>query len=102
MSKKLRLGAKLLLLVCLLVPTVILAQVPSFTRGNPCHGESTLYYSDATYTTVVGGNEYICWSGHHVWGQWTPYPIYTYHEQCCSNCAAPPGPPPHGVCGIEP
>lgn len=102
MSNKLRLGCKLLLLVCLFVPTVILAHVPSFTPGNPCHGESTLYYSDASYTTVVGGNEYICWSGHHVWGQWTPYYIYTYHEQCCTNCARPPSPPPHGVCGIDP
>ena len=54
MSKKLRLGCKLLLLVCLLVPVVILAHEPSFSPGNPCHAESTLYYSDTTYTTVVG------------------------------------------------
>lgn len=102
MSDKLRLGCKLLILVVLAVPTLVLAHTPSFTRGNPCHAESTLYYSDASRTTVVGGNEYICWYGHVVWGQWTPHYTYTYHEQCCTVCAGPPGPPPYGVCAIEP
>lgn len=96
MSKKLGLACKLLLLVCLLVPPVILASDTYFGPGQPCHAESTLYYSDATYTTVVGGDEYICWSGHHIWGQRTPYFIYTYHEQCCEVCT------PNGVCGIQP
>ena len=99
MLKKLRSRLRsrwtLLLLAVLLVTPVVLAHVPSFSQGNPCHAESTLYYSDATYTTVVGGNEYICWHGHSVWGQWTPYSTYTYHGACCDTCT-------NGVCGIEP
>lgn len=94
MRNKLRLGSKLLLLAVLLVPTVALAD--SFSRGNPCHAERALYYSDANHTTVVGGNEYVCWEGHYVWGQVTPYYSYQYLGQCCSVCT------PQGVCGIEP
>lgn len=93
MSNRLRLGSKLLLLVVLLVPTVALA-ADSFSRGNPCHAERTLYY-DAT-GVVVGGNEYVCWEGHYVWGQVTPIHTYEYIGQCCSVCT------PQGVCGIEP
>jgi hypothetical protein len=96
MSDKWRLVCKLLLLVILLVPTVVLAHTPSFTYGNPCHEESTIYYSDATYTVVVGGNQYYCWWGHHVWGEWTPYSTYTYHLRCCAthNCV-------QGLCRLE-
>jgi hypothetical protein len=95
MSNKWRIGCKLLLLAILLIPAVALA-ADSYSQGNPCHAESTLYYSDASHTTVVGGNEYRCWDGHYVWGQWTPYSTYTYQGQCCSVCT------PRGVCGIEP
>lgn len=92
MSKKLRLGSKLLLLAVLLVPTVALAD--SFSRGNPCHAERTLFY-DAT--GVVGGDEYVCWEGHYKWGQVTPIQSYEYIGQCCSKCTFP-----QGVCGIQP
>ena len=47
MSNTRRLGCKLLLLGVLLVPTVALA-TDSFSRGNPCHAERTLYYRCAT------------------------------------------------------
>jgi len=94
--KRLRASWRLFLLAALLLPVAVLAHAPGFTRGNPCHAESTLYYSDASLTTVVGGNEYFCWQGHSVWGQWTPYSTYTYNGSCCSTCTS------NGVCGIEP
>ena len=97
MLKKLRSRWTLLLLTVLLAaPVVILAHTPSFSYGNPCHAESTIYYSDATYNVAVGGNEYHCWWGHDVWGQWTPYSIYTYREQCCADSSCR-----NGVCRLE-
>lgn len=95
MMKRLRASWRIILLIALLIPVVALAHTPSFTRGNPCQAESTLYYSDASLTTVVGGNEYICWYGHSVWGQSTPYSSYTHNGSCCDTCT-------NGVCGIEP
>lgn len=66
-----------------------------FAPGHPCLEESTLYYSDATYNTLVGGNEYICWYGHYVWGQYTNYYQYHYYRECCPGyCAGP-------WCGVE-
>ncbi|HEY9283821.1 MAG TPA: hypothetical protein VIP46_10235 [Pyrinomonadaceae bacterium] len=94
MSKKLRLVLGLALLAVLLLPAVVLADF--YTRGNPCHAERTTYYSDATRTTVVGVDEYICWGGHRVTGQRTPYYTYQYLGQCCSVCTS------QGVCGVEP
>ncbi len=95
MLKKLRSRWALLILALSLVPAVVLAG-DYFTRGNPCHAERTTYYSDAGYSTVVGGNEYICWQGHYVWGQATPYFTYEYLGECCSVCTST------GVCGVEP
>jgi hypothetical protein len=51
MMKRLRASWRLFLLAASLLPVVVLAHNPSFTRGNPCHAESTLYYSDASLTT---------------------------------------------------
>lgn len=94
MLKKLWSRWVLLSLILLLVPVVVLADY--FTRGNPCHAERATFYSDASYTTVVGVNEYICWEGHRVWGTTTPYYTYEYLGQCCSVCTNT------GVCGVEP
>lgn len=95
MLKRLPVSWKLLLLVVLLIPAVALA-ADFFTRGNPCHAERTTYYSDASHTTVVGVDEYICWEGHRVTGQRTSFYTYQYLGQCCSVCTS------RGVCGVEP
>jgi len=76
------------------VPVVVLAD--HFTRGNPCHAERTSYYSDATYTTVVGVDEYVCWEGHYVSGTRTNYYIHEDFGECCEVCTST------GVCGIQP
>lgn len=97
MRNRLRLGSKLLLLATLLVPTVAFAY-DHFAPGNPCHAEGITYYSDASHTTVVGVDEFVCWSGHQVTGQSTPYYSYTYYGRCCSERACTSD----GVCGVEP
>lgn len=85
-----------LLLFFFVAPIVTPTSADSLSRGNPCHAERATFYSDATYSQVVGVNEYICWYGHRVTGQSSPYYVYEYIEQCCTNCTS------QGVCGIEP
>lgn len=96
MLKKLRSRWIILVLLLLLVPAVAFA-ADYWYRGSPCHAERAIYYSDATYTTVVGGDEFICYEGRHVWGQKTFYSIYEYIGPCCDACI-------RGSCsgGVEP
>lgn len=89
------LGTCLLSLFFVAAPVLLPVHADSFTPGHPCHAERTTFYSNATYTRIVGVDEYVCWMGHYVTGQRTPYSIYGYIEQCCAVCA-------NGVCGIEP
>jgi hypothetical protein len=42
------------------------------------------YYSNATYTTIVGGKIYDCCGGVVTWGQYTSYQIWEPHP--CGEC----------------
>jgi hypothetical protein len=90
------LGVCAILVLFLFAAPTPLPAADSFSRGNPCHAERTTYYSDATYSQVVGVDEYICWEGHRITGQRTIYYVYEYICQCCSVCTS------RGVCGVEP
>lgn len=84
-----------------LILALALAVVPaafgdSFSPGNPCLAERTTYYSDASHTTAIGGNEFGCYWGHYVWGQTSSFYSYENLGPCCSVCTA------WGVCDIEP
>lgn len=96
MPKRLRGALMPLALTLVLIPAVVALAEDFFTPGQPCHAERTTYYSDASRTTVVGVDEYICWQGHRVWGQRTAYYRYRYIGQCCEVCTNT------GVCGIQP
>lgn len=84
----------LLALTLLVVPVVALADY--FSPGHPCRAERTTYYSDASYNTVVGVDEYVCWQGHYVSGTTSNYYIHQDLGECCEVCTST------GVCGIQP
>jgi hypothetical protein len=94
MLKKLRGRWTLPVLALLLLPAAVFA-ADYFSPGAPCHQERIIYYSDANYSAVVGGDEFICWQGHYVWGQSTNYWRYEYTGPCCEACC-------DGVCGGQP
>ena len=52
------------------------------------------YYSDATYTTIVGGKWFDCCGGVVVWGQYTSYQVWEQYP--CGECF------PYGECGWDP
>lgn len=93
MLKKLWSRWTVLTMMLLLVPIAALADY--YTPGNPCRAERATFY-DASWSTIVGVDEYICWDGHRKWGQTTNNIIHEDFGPCCTVCTA------NGVCGIEP
>lgn len=73
-----------LLLVAALAATVGALLPTDTAQALPCKESSTDFYSDGTYTTIVGGREVTCW-GVFTWGQVTIYRI-TYPGDYCFGC----------------
>ncbi len=54
---------------------------PASARG--CTARMTYYYSDATYTTIIGSNYLPCEGWVQTWGSTSVYKITTFHECGC-------------------
>lgn len=76
-----------ILVVVATLATVVGALMPAQEAlALPCHEYSCEYYSDATYTVLVGIRETICWVGvRWIWGYETEYEI-CYNGPTCEYC----------------
>lgn len=73
-----------LLLVAALAVTVGTLLPADTAQALPCRESTTDFYSDATYTTLVGWREVTCW-GIYKWGEFTQYKI-VYVGEWCPGC----------------
>lgn len=83
------------LVLALVLSVASIVAADHWAYGKPCFAERLLFYSDASHTSLVGGDEIICDVGRHVWGQSTDHWVYQFQGPCCSYCE-------RGSCGIEP
>jgi hypothetical protein len=68
------------LLTAVLVVTAVLAAPGSPAQARACPLDWAcrwIYYSDATYTTVVGASDTSCSGDNQSWGRRTAYEMYT-------------------------
>lgn len=76
--------AALVLFACMIAPLGILGSPPVAT-ATPLYTYTIIYYSDATYTTRVGGHIYNpCFPRQFTWGTTSPY-----YQETLSPCVSP-------------
>lgn len=88
-----------LVLVIVAMAVFAVLAIPRLAYALPCEEHYWQYFTDATYTTVVGGDGRDCFGNRspYWWGQQTSY--WTYEECCCDN---PDCNPPGGEFGCNP
>ena len=64
---------RLLALAAILVFALLMAGAPRSSSATTRSGHEFIYYSDATYTTVVGVQVWCSNGSHSGWGRITPY-----------------------------
>jgi hypothetical protein len=58
--------------------------LPIAEASAPRYSSDCTFYSDASYTTEVGGDSFSCGRQYSQWGSYSDYKLCSF--DCCSGC----------------